>query len=1220
MGSGAKNGAKSKLLKPDDLVKWKEKNDISFSSGTSETLDSFMVRRSKNKAQQAFYDSLRKDLEGVLDGARKIAITKDSNAELISKIHKSLGVVRAATANMPDAVNYSIRPTVTKLEMLAEMAATGKISATKHLNDSSRQKLVKEMIESIDGEITKLKEEAASDIETANNERLAEKKGELNEKTEALYKSLDYEDRTAVKKAYNERNQRIISIRKRYKDEGYISQRIERENAKFEQSLSKCQTREEKLTAQITKLEARINSLKAGKVTTKQINEAISEQAEEVRKAWADEKADSLLAKMLSDISDKVTAYHKKQRIENIRDLADAIKTKKTASGKTKKGTMSAEAFRRLHEFIKPLFDKSETKLAGMRGEIEEEIKHLVDNEGTATEEGLEQIAKKMADMTTIAVFGNLEGKSLDQLEVAHDQLDAFIRREKSSWEAVMDERAQKRKAVGDRMIEALPTIAKQDTTHKAKIDNRRLKDWGDAATIFQSVPQMLDTLAKYKGLEEFAYDMRGKLGQAFDLMQSSDKARQRRMDQAIEVITGEKSILKRNKFYKDWIKQTQTKIWIQPTKAIKKTIGVDEAKLLAASSQEVTNKQESYSNHEAELIAEALEQWEISEKERKEANEKDKKGRVGKRTIDIGYTVNDGEGSYLYMSKDNALNVIMIAEQESYRELAKRKGYTEDVLNELRGWIGSQGLALKEVILKEYKLQGDILAKEYERTMGVPFPRNGNYSPGSFYAFDKMSEEDAAAILSGMNNPAGGKDGFLRQRVDHNRELDTTVGALGSFWRNAEIVDNWIYTHEIIDDFRGVLGRKETAQALITNIGRNNFATLKKWVGLIERAGIAQAENLGTAEKLTNRFFSTAAMGILSFRPETLIRQVDAVTNCYVGDPSVSWWEYMVELAHMKSGNSGMSWSKMANDPLIRDRTSGAEEVAKIASMREDGNAFNAFDAFVATGMNAMGTVDAYCNAIGATALYNIYYKRGQKQGLSHEECDVLAYNAVGEAIEKAAQPLAYANKSYLGVTQKGFGRSILFMASENFNKIGQFINIGKQARLEFANGNSSEGWGLVRGGAMRWIIKGGVYTLLGTIISLMRDEDALDKLEESDWSDLLASVMLGAFNGIPVAGEVLAYALSSASEAMGGKGLYIPTAGRSAVDFKSIYRGAKKMLNDDAEDIDRLKGFILFSQAAGIAGAGVLGGKTGSVLLSAAAASNIARTGVNVVDKVDD
>lgn len=92
------------------------------------------------------------------------------------------------------------------------------------------------------------------------------------------------------------------------------------------------------------------------------------------------------------------------------------------------------------------------------------------------------------------------------------------------------------------------------------------------------------------------------------------------------------------------------------------------------------------------------------------------------------------------------------------------------------------------------------------------------------------------------------------------------------------------LYTRDITADFRGLLKRREVAESLVANLGKDDFVRLRRWVDLLERAGVVQGQAVGSVDKLMNAVYSGQVKAILAFRLETLLKQGSAVLNAWMG------------------------------------------------------------------------------------------------------------------------------------------------------------------------------------------------------------------------------------------------------------------------------------------------------------------------------------------------
>ena len=135
-------------------------------------------------------------------------------------------------------------------------------------------------------------------------------------------------------------------------------------------------------------------------------------------------------------------------------------------------------------------------------------------------------------------------------------------------------------------------------------------------------------------------------------------------------------------------------------------------------------------------------------------------------------------EGSEeLVLSKDNALNIILLAEQADYAESADAQGYTAEVIEGLRGFVGKEALAYGYWMRE--RLGNNGLAEVWEAREGIPFPALEKYWPGRFDQSGRINERSALDGASGGN---GTRYGMLITRVRHNLNFDESLGATNVF------------------------------------------------------------------------------------------------------------------------------------------------------------------------------------------------------------------------------------------------------------------------------------------------------------------------------------------------------------------------------------------------------------------------------------------------------
>ncbi|MEG1741169.1 MAG: hypothetical protein RR250_07605, partial [Akkermansia sp.] len=123
----AKTGSKRKLLKPDDLVKWKEKNGINFSTQGDEIKSQAQRFIASGQAAQArFWEATSKRIGKEIDRVDKLLSGEiTSREEYLLAVNRAIGVVQTAAAMLPPGYRFSVDPYVTWLTKYAELASTG---------------------------------------------------------------------------------------------------------------------------------------------------------------------------------------------------------------------------------------------------------------------------------------------------------------------------------------------------------------------------------------------------------------------------------------------------------------------------------------------------------------------------------------------------------------------------------------------------------------------------------------------------------------------------------------------------------------------------------------------------------------------------------------------------------------------------------------------------------------------------------------------------------------------------------------------------------------------------------------------------------------------------------------------------------------------------------------------------------------------------------------
>lgn len=1063
---------------------------------------------------------------------------KTDEAAFMVNVGRNVSLVKSALMHLPAGYRVAVKPYIDRLQMLAELAAKGKIDETKLINTFARREIKREMADA-----------TREDVEDA----------EIVAKT------------TAAGVAW--------------------------ENGK--------------------------------KPTQKLAKEVFEDEMEKVRKAWAENRLHELMAEVMEKTAVKLEALAKDGISAGIAKMLDKVLKVRKKNGKQQKGKISAEAYTYLTEQVVPILRMTAEEKEAAMNEAEAELKKLekenpdqMDGEVAARVEELDE------ELTRLSLYGNLEGMSVDEAETAAKAIETFIRTEKEQWAAAQEAAAERLNAIGRKIVDVFNQTGKKADENTLRAANEKFSgkvSYKDVGDFMENMDQLLTRMGAMPALKEFTEQMRDRLTNAFQQMRDSRGMRAAAVQVLYEKHITEK-VMKARKVrnlagWATWFKtshDTGVKLsgWVSQTAQLTLEQAREVREMDARQRKEFIRKRweegmEYFSEETLDILLARLKEYEEAAARAKDAG----KRAPYRKYVTAKVSFQGEESSPLVMSRDNALQVVLLSEQESYREMMKQQGYTPEVIASLRKYVGEEGMAIGYGLREMLKVQGDKIGKLYEQVTGVPFPREMNYYPARFWALDAMSDADAADMISGVPSTKGGNKAWQHVRTKHHRRLDTSVGALSVFWEATDITDHWYYTQDITTDFRGLLKRREVAESLVANLGKDDFVRLRRWVDLLERAGVVQGQAVGSVDKLMNAVYSGQAKAILAFRFETLLKQGSAVLNAWIGDPSIGLTDYLFTMTKMRNNTAEMGVIKMLKSPEFQARLNGKMDVEVLSRLKDD-SSYTLAEAALVFGMNGIEYTDAFFNAVGSAALWNIKYRQALKSGMEEGAAKDEAWQAVRNALH-SAQPQTWIDKSFGGLHRGTWGRVIFYMMSENFNKTAAIYGL---ARMGFTKGATPrQRWASLSKAGKVWLAYGAFNAIIGAMLDYMKDDE--DEWEKRDWYGYLLAAIAGPVAGMPLAGEAVEWLCSVA-----GLKVYTGSAGRALIDIRSGWNAGAKlwdmMQEGDHEFQEYMMQVIRLGRVFGAAG-GIASGtanKTvqavGQYMTLGAALMNPVKTVADVVD----
>lgn len=1064
---------------------------------------------------------------------------KTDEAAFLVNVGRNVALVKSALMHLPAGYRVAVKPYIDRLQILAELAAKGKIDETRMVNAFARREIKREMAE-------------------ATREGM---------------------------------------------EEAEITARVTAAGTAWE---------------------------KGKKPTQKFAKEVFEDEMEKVRKAWAEKRLHELMAEVMEKAAGKLEALAKDGVSAGMARMLDQVLTIHKKNGKQQKGKVSMEAYAYLTDQVVPLLRMTAMEKEAAMNEAAAELDKLEkENPDQMDGEAVSRMEELREELTRLALYGNLEGMSVDEAQAAAKALEIYINTEKEGWAAVQEAAAERLNAIGRRIVERFNQTGKKADENTLRAANEKFhgkvsfKNFGD---FMENMDQLLTRMGTMPALQEFTTGMRSRLTNAFQQMRDARGLRAAAVQDLYEKHLTEK-VMKARKVgnmagWVTWFKTSHdTKVrlngWITQTARLTLEQAREVREMDARQRKEFIRKRweegmEYFSEETLDLLLARLrEHEEAAARARAEGRRP-----VYRKYVTAKASFKGEEGSPLVLSRDNALYLVLQSEQEDYREMMKQQGYTPEVISALREYVGEEGMAIGYGLRELLKAQGDKIGKLYEQVTGVPFPRVENYFPARFWALDAMSDADAADMISGVPSTKGGNQDWQRVRTKHHRRLDTSVGALSVFWEATDMTDHWYYTQDITADFRGLLRRREVAESLVANLGKDDFVRLRRWVDLLERAGVVQGQAVGSLDKLLNAVYSGQAKAILAFRFETLMKQGSAVLNAWIGDPSIGFWDYLGTMAKMRNGTAEMGVIKMMKSAEFQARLNDRVDVETLSRLRDD-SSYTLAEAALVWGMNGIEYTDVFFNAVGSAALWNIKYRQAVKAGVEEGRAKDEAWQAVRNALH-SAQPQTWIDKSFGGLHRGAWGRAIFYMMSENYNKTAAIYGL---ARAGFAPGvTPKQRWASLSKAGKVWLAYGAFNAIIGAMLDYMKDDE--EEWEKRDWQGYLFAALPGPIAGMPLVGEAVEWLFS---ELLGAK-VYTGSAGRALIDFRSGWNAAWKlgeMMQEGGHEAgDYMKQVIRLGRVFGAAG-GIASGMANKTIQTAgqymtlgAALMNPVKTVADVVD----
>lgn len=960
--------------------------------------------------------------------------------------------------------------------------------------------------------------------------------------------------------------------------------------------------------------------------------QAYRTQQEDIVRQLAEGRLNTLLTAIMTDVRGQLEQYLKDESVAKVLDRIARLMPKKKDNGKYGKGSLPADAYRTLGQYL-AMLNADASAVEAETARLEALIRDSSLNQTEAAEGEtisipyeyagrketltLDQLESKLAEWQT---FGNLADMNLDETRSAMEAIMTYIQTNRTAWVQKNQQEAwQNEKLAYDisnsiRQYIPVDEQAVRDANENAASSR---VEWARAwVSGLQSFSQMLESLSAIDGMKELSQYGISEIAKA----NVSLNTRENNHAAAFTQIIRESAGLQTKRDIERWILDSKL---TRDTGAVTAPVREKAVTLDIQTAQEYIDLIEAADREGFEA-----KRQHIMETARRQGIRPERLGlisemdipalmdelaahpRAGKITITSRIPDKKGTGRPLRLSKAQAMYQILLYEQDRYKPNFERHGYTAQTMQALYRYVGQDGLAVAYGLRDYINQCGIELAEVFEKLTGVPFPKEEKYFRAKF----NHHEGDAkTAVIGEGNNIMGHKYSMLITRKKHNLGLDLSADVFTVANASLAETDNYICTKHITSKFRGVLSHGYAADALKVKMGAQRYRQLITWLDLIDGAGTLEAAQLMAHSKFVGRMQGAKANALLAYNLLTCIKQTSAILHP-LASGKIGLGELMKEYSLMLSGNSHFTFADMMRTDSFQSRFRKEPVIREILNYGADQH-FGYGKRIAMAGMVPLEKMDVWSNAVSHTALANAVFRKLEKENaarirngeepMSTADMEQIALDEVRQSLELAAQPTRTAQKSQLQAMGGTFVRLWTFMGSEAINKFGNLVTFAQKGQ-----------WGKL---AAAWAsLSLWEQTMVTLWMLLMNPPGDKDKDKEKFWKTQAVAFPSAMLGSVPVVGATIQTTLQTFGLApyYGNYGSQIIPAGTAVSKIK---RATKKK----ATWQDTFNASLAVLQCLAIGG-GVFSdsrskpvAETASALIGLSAAANIPKVAVKATEE---
>lgn len=499
------------------------------------------------------------------------------------------------------------------------------------------------------------------------------------------------------------------------------------------------------------------------------------------------------------------------------------------------------------------------------------------------------------------------------------------------------------------------------------------------------------------------------------------------------------------------------------------------------------------------------------NKKARKAMNDNIKQEVVGTFTDsngkEITITLSQNQAYYLYNLMKHPDNI------GTFQEM----GWTQEMMNAVKQYLTPK-------VKKWADWQVDYLYPKiynqvnpvYRKMNYIDLPFIKNYVPIRRKGVEQPKDQ---SIDGFKNNMVDLSFGAFKERIKSRAPFDPSQDGDSLLYQHANNMNHYVAFAEAIKKLNVVFGDKTVREVLRQNNNKDLVEVIDRFIESFTNQGNDKGQVFGLLDKLRG-WMSTSTLAI---SPVITLKQLSSIP-AYLSDIPVAQW---TKGTSKFIANPTKAYKTLNKSEYIKDRYKrGFDRDMAIALARDYKKAFTGQSTFLDKLMFNVKWGDKGAILFGGYAVYDYFYNKGLKQGMSKTEAEQYGLNEFDEATKMSQQA---ANTEDLSDFQRGGSFPKLFTMYKT-TPFAYFRQERKSIR-DFMRGAKEGDKSRIRNATKRFMI---YHFVLPVIFQYMANglpglvsdwEEGDDDELSQDAIDLIRAATIGSLNGIFIVGDLLGW-----------------------------------------------------------------------------------------------